>query len=308
MAITEVDLDFTYSYGSVQELALEGDETNPSSQVALDMDDSNASSVLNIDLGGLYTTVPTLNGNGSVAQIDVGGELEKGNSFSFSKNVVQVRMEGSLVVKSKGAASLSVLQLRASGSMFVNPVVQGDASVVEVSMEGSGFVSNSMNMDKEVIILSMTGRLIQGEDESGSPIIIPADDDTEYPSISGEEYIVVNLRTKAHSTYRDGERTAVAKTGSMDFGTYSTKAVTDMFMLSRAKGDMEVLVNTKEDVERRYPLSHGSTQQANMKNKKLPLGKGLRGVNWSLAIVVPDEAHLEIRGIELLVTDLKRRT
>jgi hypothetical protein len=297
MAVTEVPLEFTYSYDTILEFAGEGDETNPSTQVDYDPDMENASSLYDISSDGAFATAPNFNGDASVVELQLESSFQTVFVASCSKEVVEIQMEGSLIVQGKGEASLNVLEIKASGSMHLTPLMRGDASVVEMTMEGSGFVS-----------LSMSGSLIQGQDESGSPIIIPADDDVDYPNISGEEYIVVNLRTKAHATYRDGERTAVAKTASMDFGTYSQKAVSDMFMLSRAKGDMEVLVNTKEDVERRYPLSHGNTQQANMKNKKLPLGKGLKGVNWALSIVVPDEAHLEIRGIELLVTDLKRRT
>lgn len=284
MAVTEVELDFTYSYNSI----------------------------LGLSVGGQHANVPNIDGEASVLQLQMDSGFQSGYTGSLSKGAVEVSMEGSLVVRGSGSGSAQVLEIKASGTMFTTQKIEGEASVVEVTMEGSGFVSSNLSMDKEVILLSMEGQLLTNWNpdlgDSGGPIIIPADDDGEYPNISGEEYIVVNLRTKAHSTYRDGERTAVAKTGSMDFGTYSTKTVTDMFMLSRAKGDMEVLVNTKEDVERRYPLSHGSTQQANMKNKKLPLGKGLKGVNWALSVVVPDESHLEIRGIELLVTDLKRRT
>lgn len=308
MAVTEVPLEFTYTYDTIIELDGEGAMPNPYTQIAYETDASNASSVVDLDMGNQLATAPNFVGDASVVEIQLGGDFQTVYVSSFSKDIVEIQMEGSLVVQGKGEASLNVLEIKASGSMHLTPLMRGDASVVEMTMEGSGFVSNSLTMDKEVIILSMSGSLIQGQDESGSPIIIPADDDIEYPNISGEEYIIVNLRTKAHSTYRDGERTAVAKTASMDFGTFSQKAVTDMFMLSRAKGDLEVLVDTKEDIERRYPLSHGNTQQANMKNKKLPLGKGLKGVNWALSIVVPDEAHLEIRGIELLVTDLKRRT
>jgi len=306
MAITEVDLDFTYSYDTITELAGEGTETNPSTQNALDYDDEFASSLFDVEMDGQFATVPLLNGDASVVEIQLEAGFQTVTGGALNKQALEVSMEGSLIVQGSGHGKASVLEIQATGTMYAGKGMDGDASVVQISMDGSGFISNALNMDKEVIILSMSGLLIQNEDESGAPIIIPADDDTEYPNISGEEYIVVNLRTKSHATYRDGERTAVAKTASIDFGSQTEKAISDLYLHSRARGEMEVLMNTGEDKDRRYPLTHGDTTQASLKNKKLPLGKGLKGTNWSIAIVVPDESHLEIKGIELLVTDLKR--
>jgi hypothetical protein len=307
MAVTEVITDFTYTYDTIVELAGGGTETNPTEQDVFDTDDQYASSALEVKMGGQFASSNLIIGDASVIELQLSASLQTDNSGSLAKDVLQVSMEGSLAVtNSLVGGALSILELKATGTMHVNPRIYGNASVVEVQMEGSAYVGNNLSMDKELIILSMEGLLVQGVDEEGAPIIIPAPDDGEYPNISGEEYIVLNLRTKAHATYRDGERTAVAKTASMNFGSYTDKAVSDLFLLSRAKGEMEVMVNTKEDVERRYPLTWGETTQASLKNKKLPLGKGLKGANWSISIVVPDESHLEVRGLELFVTDLKR--
>lgn len=306
MAVTEVQLDFTYSFDTMVELAGAGTETNPSEQDVFETDDANASSVFSLDMSNSLATNPIFVGNMSVIELAMESGFQTFGGGSLDKQVLEVQMEGSLVVVPTGSLSKNVLEIKASGTMYLSKVIKGDASVIEVLMEASGYFGNNLSMDKEVIILSMEGRLIQGEDADGDIVIIPSADDTEYPNISGEEYIVVNLRTKSHCTYKDGERTAVAKTASLNFGSYTEKAVSDMFLLSRALGEVEVVVQTKEDVERIYPLFWGVTTQANLKNKKLPLAKGLRGANWTISIIVPDESHLEVRGIELYVTDLKR--
>lgn len=306
MAVTTVNLDFTYYYDSVVGVEGEGTETNPSTQVGLDTLDTYASSVLEMESEGGFATIPLLRGALSLAELAMEGGLQTSSVGEFDKNVLEIQMEGSLITQGVGHGSASVLEVQMSGTMYLTKVIKGEASVVEIAMEASGYFGNNLSMDKEVLLLSMEGLLVQGKDEDGDVVVIPSDDDTEYPNISGEEYIVVNLRTKAHSTYRDGERTAVAKTASLNFGSYTDKAVSDMFILSRALGEAEVIVNTKEDVERIYPLHWGVTTQANLKNKKLPLAKGLRGSNWTISLVVPDESHLEVRGIELYVTDLKR--
>jgi hypothetical protein len=308
MAITEVTTDFTYFYDTIVEPTVEGAMPNPSDQDAYDIDDSNASSVLSVGMGNQLATAPLLTGGLSIFELGLEGGFQTDSGGSLNKDVVQLRMEGSLIVVPTGSLSKNVLQVQMQGTMYRTRVIKGDASVVEVQIEASGFTSNNLSMDKEAVILSMTGYMVQGQDEGGGIIVIPADDDVEYPYISGEEYIVVNLRTKAHSTYRDGERTAVAKTGAMNFGSYTDKSISDMYVLSRARGESEVVMTSGENVERRYPLTFGDTTPPNLKNKKRTLAKGLKATNWSVAIVVADESHLEVRGLELLVTDIKRHT
>lgn len=308
MAITEVITDFTYYYDTIVEPAVEGAMPNPYTQNAYDTNDSNASSVLSIGMGNQLATAPLLTGGLSLFEIGLDGGLHVDSVGAFENETIELQMEGSLIVVPTGSLEKDVLQVQMQGTMHRTRIITGDASVVEVQIEASGFTSNNLSMDKEAVILSMTGYLVQGQDESGGVVIIPADDDVEYPYISGEEYIVVNLRTKAHSTYRDGERTAVVKTGAMNFGSYTDKSVSDLFVLSRARGESEVVMTSGENIERRYPLTFGDTTPPNMKNKKRPLAKGLKATNWSVAIVVADESHLEVRGLELLVTDFNRHT
>lgn len=306
MAVTEVIQDFTYTYDTAIELAGEGEYENPSDQNAYETLATNASSVFDISMENGFATIPVFSGDMAVAEIQMEAVLAVKRGGSLEEGAVEIQMEGSLVTIGYGALGKNVLQLKMQGTMYRSRVIKGSAAVLEVQIEASGYFGHNLSMDKEAILISMEGRLLQGVDENDNVVVIPSDDDTEYPNIGGEEYVVVNLRTKAHSTYRDGERTAVAKTGSLSFDSYTEKAISDMFLLSRAKGPMEVVVQTKEDIERRYPLQFGETTQSNLKNKKLPLAKGLRGANWTISIIVPDDSHMEIRGLELYVTDLKR--
>lgn len=312
MAITEVYLDFTYNYEGVVELEMEGDETNPSTQVVYGISDEFASSVANFDIGNEYASSTIIIGDiGSIFEIGIGTGFIVSSVGSLSKNTLEVRMEGSLLTGAGFVGgALDVVEINAVGTMHTVNIIKGDSSVTEIQIEGSAYVRSNISMDKELVLISMSGSIIQGGyvDEGGVfvPDVILADDDTEYPNISGEEYIVLNLRTKAHSTYRDGERTAAAKTATLDFGSSTSKAVSDLFMLSRAKGPIEVIMNTGEDIDRLYQVMYGETTQANLKNKKLKLGKGLKAANWSVMIVVPEDSHLEVRSLDLFVTDLKR--
>ena len=309
MAITTVDLYFTNNTGSEVGLGGEGEFDNPSPQVGYDFDPVNQVSVVSIDLESVLATNPIFTGSlGSVLQLEIDTGFQTSTSGSLQKKVVEIQMEGSLVTVPNIAGEASALQITAQGTMYATPLMRGDINIFEVQIEASGYFGNNLSMDKEAVVISMEGLIVQSQNEAGEVIVIPAEDDAEYPNISGDEYIVLNLRTKAHSTYRDGERTAFLKTGSLNFGTYTLKSISDLYVLSRAKGAAEVILTTKEDVERHYPLQFGENTQANLKNKKLPVAKGLRGANWTLSIVVPDESHMEIRGIDLFVTDLKRHT
>ena len=279
MAVTTVNLEFAYNTDSVVDLSV------GSFQLA---------------------TIPNISASLNLFSIELDNSLLNANVGSLSRNVVEVQIEGSLVTQGRGFGSLDVLQLTASGIMFTPKQVSGDASIIEVQMEAGGYVSSRQSMSKEAVLISMSGLLVQGVDGNNVIVLVPTEEDADYPNITGEEYIVVNLRTKAHATYRDGERTALAKTASLDFGSHTEKSISDLYLLSRARGPLEVVVNTREEIDRHYPLQFGEMGQANIKNKKLALAKGLRGTNWTISLVVPDGSHLEVRGMTLYVTDTER--
>ena len=234
-----------------------------------------------------------------VITLSMANELVVLGNATLDKNAVEVTMTGSLAVINTITGRAEVVQISGSGSMYQSAKLEGAMSVLELSMDGSGHVVNRMDMDSNILLMSMRGVIVQDDNNV-------AIDDADYPFIEGETYLVVNLKTKAHSTYKDGERTAVARTASLNFGSFTQKIVGDMFILSRAKGSAEVIVSAGEEKKRHYPLVYGEQTDSGIKSKKLPLARGLKASNWEFEIVVPEDSHMEVRGLDLLVTDTKR--
>jgi len=265
---------------------------------------------------GIQTVAPAVDGqldltfaltsSLNVSSITMEAGLATVGGGVLSKRAVEISLEGDLATISTITGGAEVLLLTGEGTMYSSKSYVGNAEVIKISMDGSGYVGQgTLSLDKELVLFSMEGEIVQAGDQALDP-----GDDLTYPGIllSGDEYIVVNLRTKSHSTYRDGTRAAVAASPEMTFDSYTEKSVSDFYLHARAEKNTNLVVLSGESKERIYPLTYGENTQANLKNRRKPLAKGVRATNWKFTIVVPEDSHMEIRGIDLRVHDLKRHS
>jgi len=206
------------------------------------------------------------------------------------------------------AGSVSTLDI--TFPSFLSSFGAGDisleATTYAVSAEGTCYQLQTISLDSEAINIALDGGI------SASVTIIAPDPEEGSDSdvaivFEGDVYIVLNLKTKSHTTYMDGNNNAIAQTGELSLGGSNYKNVSDAYLLSRATGTPELIVKNNEETERTYDISYGEAGQAVLRNKKLPLAKGLRGSNWQFSVVSTEDNHLEVRGIELIVNKLKRR-
>lgn len=197
------------------------------------------------------------------------------------------------------SGSGSIVGIRSSASVVVINNIHGNATVTQLKADGTGLLVNTINGEANIFRIEAVGLAQLYSTVVQAP-------DGEYPYISGDTYIVVNLRTKSHTTYKDGSSAAIAKTGEMSFDSFNDKNIADVYLLARATEDVELIVKNNEITERNYPVIFGTTGQANLKNKKVMLAKGLKGQNWQMSVVALDD-YAEVRSIEMLVNELKRR-
>lgn len=248
---------------------------------------------------GLSAGSYDLTANTSTLRLSLTGEIAGSAQAELARPVLSISMVGRLAVTPVATGELSLLRVSAEGALYAPAVITGEGACLQLSSSGRGFVAPTGSLAASPLALSMSGLLTQSA-------TIAAVADEEYPNITGESYIVVNLRTKSHVTYRDGERTAFARTAGMNFDSFTEKAVSDAFLHSRAQGVGEFLTFPGEETKRSYPLEYGSTRQPAISSKHRPLAKGLKATNWSFGVVVPEDAHMEIRGMDLLASDTKR--
>jgi hypothetical protein len=181
-----------------------------------------------------------------------------------------------------------------------------DATVLAVTASGLCYQVSNISVDVSALKVGADGTI------TGTVAIIPPDgtpvsEDDGAPILTGNTYIVVNLHTRSHTTYRDGNNIAVARTGELNFSSQNLKNLSDVYLNARVKGDMSLAIKSGEDTLRTYPVTFENTTQANLKNKKVRLAKGLRATTWKLYIISPEESHAEIRSAELVVNESKRR-
>jgi hypothetical protein len=128
------------------------------------------------------------------------------------------------------------------------------------------------------------------------------------PNAALNNIIVLNLRTKAHSTYLDGDLDAYATTGSLNFGSAKNNNVSDAFLLGRSTDSLEIDVWNDEETKRTYSVDFRNNDVAKLQNKKQPLAKGLTGTNWKFGFKNTNHSYAEVRNVDLFVGELRRHT
>ncbi len=181
-----------------------------------------------------------------------------------------------------------------------------DASVYGVTSFGSCIQIPNISIESNSIEVTADGELT-GSVTIVSPDPSESDSSSEKLQFSGEYYLVLNLRTGSHTTYRDGNNNAIAETGVLDLGGLETKNISDAYINSRVAGNINLATTIDEKKERVYPVTYNNTDEPSLQNKKVKLAKGLNGQNWKFAISVAEEDFSEIRSIDLLVHKNKRR-
>jgi len=234
------------------------------------------------------------------------------NNFLFNAVSTQDSLDLSLPVFNISLAgiggstgNLSII-LPSQKAMFDSSSTDIDVSAFSVSAEGICYQLSNIVIDASALRISAAGT-ITGTIAITPPPDVPASDDDLARILSGNNYIVVNLKTKSHTTYRDGNNNAVAKTGEINFSSQQLKNVSDIYLHSRVSGDIEIVAKSGETKERTYPVTFENTTQPNLKNKKVKLAKGIRATNWQLTIVSPDSSHAEIGSMDVIVNESKRR-
>ena len=252
--------------------------------------------------------------------------LDGGLSNKLDSSVLVILSDGTLTATTPVTGNVDInLLITSVGNIITIPTIRADISVNSISMQGlvlvgkeiaaiglldnlltiSGSIvqSTGIQLDKPSLIVTING------DVSQSTVITLPDFEDEVitdGSITGNNYIVVNLRTRSHTTYRDGNNNAYAKTGKMSFGSIKNKNVSDAFVFGRSDKAIELVILNDEITERAYEITYQENEQGNLKNKKCKLSKGLTGTNWEVAIRNKEAGFTEVRAIDLFVSELKR--
>jgi hypothetical protein len=190
-------------------------------------------------------------------------------------------------------------------ALFSSSSIAVEAAAIKLSSTGVVYQIPTISISVNTITISSDGSV------SGSVTVVEppnsSGDGSDAYTFSGEMYIVLNLKTGAHSEYRDGDNNALATTGELTFSSQHVKNVSDAHILSRADGDLRVIVKSGENIERTHDLTFNVDDAGNLKNKKLALAKGIKSTNWQFSVGSPDGDKLEVRSIDLQVNTLKRR-
>jgi len=93
--------------------------------------------------------------------------------------------------------------------------------------------------------------------------------------------------------------------GNLDFGNRNQKRVSDFYMAYNTDGKMKVTVSTDETSPYSYSLSSYGVET--IKQRRVALGKGLRGKYWNIKIENVNGADLRIESLHLRVALQNRR-
>lgn len=149
------------------------------------------------------------------------------------------------------------------------------------------------------------------------------------------ESLVVNTRTFAHSNYTygflsyaayngrllgikadgiyqldigDQDQTtnidASIATGLVDYGVVNLKHLDAFYSTYRTDGKMKVYVATDEGTEYGYDILHYNSEV--LKQRRVLIGKGLRGKNYKIRFTNVNGSDFEIDGVDLIVKVTKR--
>jgi len=210
-----------------------------------------------------------------------------------------------LLSNAGGTASFAI-SMPTMSAIISSGSIELEADVLAFSATGVCYQISNITADVSALKVSANGT-IAGTIVVTPPVDVPSTGDELSEVLSGNNYIVVNLHTKSHTTYRDGSNLAVARTGELDFSSQQLKNLSDVYLHARVSGDIELAVKSGEDTLRTYPVTFEDTTQPNLKNKKIQLAKGIRATTWQLSVVSPSSSHAEVRSADLIVNESKRR-
>lgn len=247
----------------------------------------------------LILTGKSFSVSASALSVSLYTEVDSGELVQLSGSALSTSLSATILPLNSLSMSVSAHEANATASIYTGTYLVAGISAFSSRLSAIASVVNTVSLSQSALVVDL--------DATASTLTtVAAGADTDYPYISGNTYIVVNLRTKTHTTYRDGSNAAMAKTGELTFDSHRDKNISDVYLLARATEDVELLVKNNEITERNYPATFANLAQPNLKNKKIVLAKGLKGQNWQLSIVALDD-YAEVREIELNVNELARR-
>ena len=261
-----------------------------------------ASFWLNSELASFDALFQAYHGSTSILMPPFNFEAEV---VSDSLTVVFPISTASFSVISGGVAKLDICFPKFVPKFGAESIIL-EASVIGLSAEGVCYQLNTINVEASAIKITAEGEvhgsitIIQPDPETGS-------DAKGAYTFEGDLYIVVNLKTKSHTTYRDGNNNALAQTGELTFSSAKDKNVSDAYILARSTGDVRFIAKSGENVERTHNLVFRVNDDGNLVNKKIRLAKGLKAQGWQFSVLSPDSEKLEVRAIDLIVNKSKRR-
>jgi len=253
-----------------------------------------------ISNGVLYET--SIAAAGQTLSISSSGSLFTIPSIVSKVNVLNVSGTSQLETTPYIGCAVTVNKVSLSLLSYTANSIQASPVVNSIGMRGGAYSLTYIALSQQAFLVSTKATASL----SSTQIIIPDADDI-FDSITGNNYIVVNLRTKSHTTYRDGSNIAAAQTGLLNFGTVKDKNISDAYLWSRSSENIEFHVKNNEITERKYLANFAEVGQENLSNKKIVLSKGLKGSNWQFAIVSNGNNYSEIRTIDLVANELQRR-
>lgn len=233
-------------------------------------------------------------------------------TFQFESNIVSDSFNVTFPISDIGfsvdagqVSSFEITFPKFSPTFFAGDIAL-EASVIALSASGVCYQVPSINVSASAVNISASG------DITGSVTIVQPDPESGSEAsgsyvFDGDLYLVLNLKTKSHSTYRDGNNNAIAQTGELTFSTQKEKNVSDAYVLAKSTGDVRFIAKSGENTERTHDLIFRVNDDANLVNKKVRLAKGLKGQVWQFSVLSPDGDHLEVQAIDLIVNKTKRR-
>lgn len=245
--------------------------------------------------------------------------MEATISYALIADVFSVSMTGDAGMSVGIVSYIPELEfISGSGTVITSSNIDGLSDGLSISMSGSMIRTNSIDADITInTLVSMVGEgsFAQSVIDGDATIFIITAQATvtqgNIPNLGvgvdvlGDTIIVVNLRTKTHTTYISGTNNARATTGILNLGSFKRKNISDVLVYGRADDNGNLVVTTDEVTKRNYPITFKNCSP-NLINKRIKLAKGIAGVGWQLGIENEAQIYNEVRTIDLFVSELQR--
>lgn len=234
----------------------------------------------------------------------------------FQATVPTVTMSADATMSTSLVGTLvAVPKITSTGDTYTISKVNGLATVPIVKSLGTAYRANSID---GVGLINRHSRLVASLEVASTnnglaTINLVAANYGLYgtgsvlnPNVALNRTIVLNLRTKSHCEFDSATNDAYATTGELTFGGVKNKNVSDAFIFGRSDDALTFSAWNDETTKRNYTVNYEQHEQANLKNKKVKLAKGLTGTNWQFRFANTNENFAEVRQVDLFVNELKR--